>query len=213
MPKIVDRDARRREIVETYLRLAAAEGVEAVTTRRLASELGVATGGLWHYFSGFDEVLLRAFELIFDRADERIAGVLAQRRGIDALCGLIDQTHPLDGTTGEEAHVVVSFWGRVPFHHELSAVQSRVEEHWHRTYRLALEQAVADGELRAGTPVDALADALLVFVAGYQIEHVLATSLARPDRQWRAVGAVLGPWLTEEAAARGEFARRAAAPV
>lgn len=211
MPKIVDREARRLEIVETFVRLAAAEGFEAVTTRRLASELGVATGGLWHYFKGFDEVLLRAFQLMFERTSRRMEAETADRRGMEALCALIQQTHPLDAMTNQEAHVVVSFWGRVPFHAEMAEIQSRVETEWHRAYSRVLDQAVADGELVDGAPVPALTDALLALVSGYQLEHVLRTAIAQPARQWRVIAALLGPWLTPAGAERARFEEHAAA--
>ncbi|WP_309068804.1 TetR family transcriptional regulator C-terminal domain-containing protein [Microbacterium sp.] len=211
MPKIVDREARRLEIVETYVKLAAAEGFEAVTTRRLASELGVAAGALWHYFKGFDEVLLRAFQLMYERTDARMQAQTDTRRGIDALCAVVEQTHPLDPLTSDEAHVVVSFWGRVPFHKDFAQIQSSVEDHWHRTYSRALEQAVEDGELVAGTPVQGLTDALLALVTGYQVEHVLRTRISEPSRQWGVIQTLLGPWLTPAGAERGRFAERAAA--
>ena len=37
--------------------VADAEGLEAVTMRRLARELGVEAASLYHYFSGKDEIL------------------------------------------------------------------------------------------------------------------------------------------------------------
>jgi AcrR family transcriptional regulator len=93
MPKIVDRDARRHEIVETYLHIVARDGMEAASTRALAAELGVASGALWHYFDGFDEVLFRAFQLIFDRATERIAASTEGKAGLAAFRAMVED-HP-----------------------------------------------------------------------------------------------------------------------
>lgn len=50
MPKIVDHDAYREEILSRCFELFAREGYAAVTLRRLARELGVSTGRLYHYF-------------------------------------------------------------------------------------------------------------------------------------------------------------------
>lgn len=202
MPRIVDRDARRREVVETYLSLVATEGIQGATTRRLAAELGIATGALWHYFSNFDEVLRRAMELIFDRTNERIARLTEGRTGLAALRVMIEQIHPMDATTREEALVVVSFWGRVPEHQELGDLQSGVEEEWGRAYTHRLEEAIGLGELAADAPVRDLADVLLTLVTGIQVEYALQSEIASPERQWRLIRTVLGPWLTPAGSAR-----------
>lgn len=211
MPKIVDREARRREIVDTYLRLVGRIGVGAVTTRVLAQELGVATGSLWHYFRGFDEVLQRAFERVFEATNTRIAAAVAGREGIDALCAMIEQVHPLDKTTSDEAGVVVSFWGRIPFRHSMAAVQADVERRWHDDYRRHLARAVELDELATDTPVDRVSDALLALVTGVQVEHVIGTEIARPARQWQIVETVLGAWLTDAGHATARLEERTAA--
>lgn len=211
MPKIVDREGRRREIVDAYLALVAREGVAAATTRRLAQELGVATGALWHYFKGFDEVLQRAFERIFEATNARIDSAVADREGLDALCAMLEQIHPLDKTTGDEANVVVSFWGRVPFHAGMASFQAEVERAWHRAYELRLDEAVVRGELREDAPTRDLADALLTLMSGAQIEYVIGTPLGRADRQWRSIATVLGSWLTEAGRAAARLDERTAA--
>ncbi|GAA4431003.1 TetR/AcrR family transcriptional regulator [Georgenia halophila] len=211
MPKIVDRDARRREIVETYLRVVARDGMEAASTRALAAELGVSSGALWHYFDGFDEVLFRAFQLIFERTNVRIAASTEAKEGVGALLAMLEELHPLDKVTRDEAYVVTSFWGRVPSKPSLGVFQSRVEERWRADIRDHLADGVRLGELDPAIPFDGVADTLLVLVVGYQVEHVLRTPVAAPERQWRAVDQVLTPWLTELGRASSGLDRREAA--
>jgi len=196
MPKIVDRDARRLDIVETYLSLVAREGMEAATTRRLAQELGVATGALWHYFANLDEVLARASDLVFARTSARIARHVGDRTGLAALVRMIEQIHPLDKVTEDEALVVVNFWGRVTAHRHRGVREALAERQWQDEYRVHLDQAVADGELRPQAPTAALANALLVLALGHQVTYVLETPLAAPAEQWRTIQALLEPWLT-----------------
>ncbi len=73
MVKVVDHDARRRQIVEVTARLIATEGIASVTTRRIASESGCSLGILSHYFSSKDEIVLGALNW----CDQRI-GVLLE---------------------------------------------------------------------------------------------------------------------------------------
>ena len=51
-----ERAARRRLIVDTARRLAEAEGWEAVTTRRLSTEIEYSQPVLYKHFSGMDEI-------------------------------------------------------------------------------------------------------------------------------------------------------------
>ncbi|WP_221585451.1 TetR/AcrR family transcriptional regulator [Microbacterium sp. G2-8] len=210
MPKIVDREARRQEIIATYLKLVGREGVETVTTRRLAEALGVSTGALWHYFHGFDEVLQRSFERIFAATNERIAASLSGREGLDAVCAMVEQIHPLDKTTQDEASVVVSFWGRIPFKHEMASLQATVEKQWHEDYARHLGRAVERGELTAHAPVERVSDLLMTLVTGTQVEHVFGTPIAEPARQWQLIETVLTAWLTPKGRAAARFEERTA---
>lgn len=197
MPKIVDRDARRSEILNSYLDLVAREGSRASTSRRLAQELQVATGSLWNYFANFEEMLSCAFLLVFERTNERIEQSVAGKTGIEALVSMLEQIHPLEKTTHDEALIVMSFWGRVASHSDFTPDQNYVERHWHASYTTYFAQALERGELRVGTPIEQLADALVVLAVGYQVEDVLGTPLAESLAQRRVIYTVLMPWLSE----------------
>ena len=56
MPKIVDRTEHRELILARSYELFAREGYAAVTLRRLAKELGISTGAIYHYFSSKEEI-------------------------------------------------------------------------------------------------------------------------------------------------------------
>ena len=196
MPKLVDRDSRRAEIVTAYLRIVAREGIENASSRAVAAELAMSTGSLWHYFADFDEVLSAAFRRVFDDTNGRVAARVDGRRGLAAATAMLGEILPLSPVTHGEALVVVSFWGRVPSRPGLAAFQSQAEAVWHADLVGYLRQAGEDGHLRADAPLDLLADTLLVLCIGQQVEHVLRTEVARPARQWQLVAGCLTPWLT-----------------
>lgn len=198
MPKKVDREARRQEIVSTYLTIAAREGIEAATTRALAAELGVASGALWHYFSGFDEVLHEAFREIFHRTNARISHRLDGFSGLRALTGMLEEILPIAGVAQDEAYVVVSFWGRVPTRPVMADLQSEISSQWRDGFRELLSQAVSDAELRPDAPLEPISDTILALTTAFQVEYVLRTSLAQPPQQWRMIHHVLAPWMTEK---------------
>lgn len=56
MPKIVDHDAYREQILEGCYELFAREGYAAITLRRLSKELGISTGAIYHYFESKEAI-------------------------------------------------------------------------------------------------------------------------------------------------------------
>lgn len=69
MPKIVDHDTRRIEILSQCFALFAQRGYTALTMREIAQHLDVSTGTLYHYFEG----KLHLFESMFAWIGERDA--------------------------------------------------------------------------------------------------------------------------------------------
>jgi len=56
VPRIVDHDAQRAELLDKAFPLFADRGYGGVTMRGLAKALGVSTGTLYHYFSGKPDI-------------------------------------------------------------------------------------------------------------------------------------------------------------
>lgn len=59
----------RALIVSEAIRLADREGVEGLSMRRLASELGAGAMSLYHYVAGRDELLDAMVDVVFDEID------------------------------------------------------------------------------------------------------------------------------------------------
>jgi AcrR family transcriptional regulator len=196
VPKRVDRSARRREIVDAYLRIVSRSGIAAATSRALAAELGAATGALWHYFDGFDDVRRAAFEQVVEATNARISRSAGERRGLAALEGMTSDIVPHDPQTRNEAAVAVSFWGLLPAHPEFRAQVRAVEEHWGRLVSGYLREAVDDGELTPGTPIAPLTDTVLIVFDALQLRDVQGSEVASPARARGLISALLAPWRT-----------------
>jgi len=56
MPKIVDHDKRRLEILDSAFSLFAASGYHGVSVRQIAKSIGMTTGMLYHYFPSKPEL-------------------------------------------------------------------------------------------------------------------------------------------------------------
>lgn len=200
MPKIVDHGERRERIVDAYLAVIARDGGAQTTSRAVAAELGMATGGLWHYFENFDAVILAAFGRVFENTTARVMDRTATLTGLGALEAMLREILPLDAVTQTEATVVVTFWGRVAGLPALGAVQSRVEAIWRQLLATCIDEAVAANDLRADVPKEDLVDTLLLVATAQQVEYVMGSSIGAPARQWSLFQHTLRSWRTEHSA-------------
>jgi AcrR family transcriptional regulator len=78
MPKLVDHEARRRELLEALLRITSADGWDAITLRRIAAEAGVSVGMVQHYFTSKDEILRFAIEMTAEDTRQRVRQRIAE---------------------------------------------------------------------------------------------------------------------------------------
>ncbi|KHK95480.1 hypothetical protein LK09_19005 [Microbacterium mangrovi] len=194
MPKRIDPDARRAQIVDAYLRIVSRSGVAAATTRALAVEAGIAAGALWHSFTSIDEVVRAAFERVYTQTGIRITEATEGKRGLDALDAMVGEIVPHDDATRAEAVVVVSFWGLLPAHEEFRTHTRSVEQDWGRQVTRHLEEAVEDGVLVPATPTAPLTDALLSVFEVMQLREVQGSPVASAERSAALLEHLLAPW-------------------
>ncbi|MDR6866235.1 AcrR family transcriptional regulator [Microbacterium resistens] len=192
MPRVVDHDERRREIAAALLAVAARDGHENVSSRAVARELGVATGSLWHYYDNFDDVVRAAAAEVTHRTDERIRAATTGLRGLARLQALMREVLPVDEVTRTEARVVVGFWGRLASLAPVAGATIPTIAPWQSGISTALDEAVADGELRANTPTADLLTLLRALTYGQQVVEVAEPASATDHL--RALSAVLAPW-------------------
>ncbi|MEU5945872.1 TetR family transcriptional regulator C-terminal domain-containing protein [Micromonospora sp. NPDC047465] len=91
MPKKVDRHERRTLIAAALMRVAARQGVEAVSLRHVAAEAGVSAGMVQHYFRTKDEMMAFAMAVVRERSQARVTDAIA-RLGEDPAPRLLLRT-------------------------------------------------------------------------------------------------------------------------
>ncbi|MFE7509401.1 TetR/AcrR family transcriptional regulator [Promicromonospora sp. NPDC057488] len=68
MPRVVDHEERRWEIVFALWLVIAEQGIEGVSLRHVAAEAGVSMGRIQHYFGTKDALVLAGCTALVDRA-------------------------------------------------------------------------------------------------------------------------------------------------
>lgn len=174
MPKIVDHDERRLELVDATWRIIARLGIEGATMREIALEAGFANGALKPYFPTKDTLLTFAFRHVFNRTNERVREVTAGKAGIAALRAFCVEVLPLDPERVNEARIVVPFWQKAINDPEKAAIHRESMDQWHAAILEYLAEARTQGNLSPAVDDPAIAGHLLNMLLGAQIAAALA---------------------------------------
>jgi AcrR family transcriptional regulator len=169
MPRLVDHEVRRAEIIDATWRLIARRGIDATTMREIAREMGMANGALTHYFPDKNAIIQAAFEYVFEATNDRIAARLGNAVGLEALRVFCREVMPVDDVTLLEARVVIPFWQRALTDARMEAVFVDSMAQWRRDVEGFLARARADGDVRTPVPNHVLAEQLLAMITGLQI--------------------------------------------
>lgn len=178
MPKIVDHDERRLELVDATWRIIARHGLEGATMREIATEAGFANGALKPYFPTKDTLLEFAFGHVFNRTNRRIAEVTAGKSGLAALRAFCLEVLPLDEERVNEARIVIPFWQKAVNDPQKAQIHQQSMEEWLALIRRHLAEARKAGDVGTAVADAALAGQLLNMLLGAQI----AAALARDGR-------------------------------
>ncbi|UUN25303.1 TetR/AcrR family transcriptional regulator [Streptomyces sp. FIT100] len=109
MPRKVDHQERRELLANALMNLAAARGLEGVSLRHVATEAGVSTGMVQHYFRTKDEMMTFALGMVMDRIRERSQAAAVPNSPRELVRALLLQVLPLDEPRRLENHVVLAF--------------------------------------------------------------------------------------------------------
>ncbi|GAA2001916.1 TetR/AcrR family transcriptional regulator [Microbacterium ulmi] len=192
MPKVVDHDRRRDEIIRATWRIIAEEGIGAATTRRIAEVTGRANGVLLYYFPNKAAVLRAALTYAFDETNRRADAVAPVRHGLSGLRTLCHEIMPLDELRRMEARIVLTFWASALTSPETAELFADLMAIWRAEISQRLDEAKGDGDVDDGLDVTATADALLSLLMGLQALACLTPDETDAERQLAELELFLG---------------------
>lgn len=205
MPKVVDWNKRRDEVLAATWRVISRDGLANASIRAIAREAGYSPGVLSHYFTGKDDIIASAMVHSHRRVVERIDQATARLRGLAALRALMLEVLPLDEERLLEARLEIGFWGRTLADPRLTRLQNAEFDRFWQRLRLLLDDARDLGELRPNLDLDELTHQLVVLMDGLSVQSVLYTKRVPAKRQIALLDALLD-------SARAPLSKAAAAP-
>ncbi|GAA3598618.1 TetR/AcrR family transcriptional regulator [Klugiella xanthotipulae] len=191
MPKVIDHDQRRRDILQVTWSLITEGGLEVATMREIARRAGFANGALKHYFPGKDDIILGTYQMALDFMNDHVLSTVGDRRGIAALETMCLTVLPLDAEGASASRVLLSFWERAVSSPPLHDVYLEHLATWRGSLARYLQEGREDGDIRTDRPDAELIDEIMVTAIGATVMSLVAPSLYSPELQRQHVTALL----------------------
>jgi AcrR family transcriptional regulator len=180
MPKAIDHDQRRRDIIDVTWNLIVKGGLEAATMREIASEAGFANGALKHYVPGKDDIITGAYQRSMDQVQARIASASDGLTGIDALRAIARATTPLDDESRDSARVLLAFWERGLSSEDIRLAYGDLLRSWHDNTLPLIAACRAEGTIDTEATDEELVNELIMMNIGGTVLSAIAPEFATP---------------------------------
>lgn len=182
MPKVVDHEQRRQELVEAAWRVIARVGIDGVTIREIANESGYSTGTLAHYFADKDDILRVALERADDNIRQRLDAMPTDLDPVEALYRILSEALPLDEDRRFELTLDVNFWARALNRPSLRSLQHGDHDDWRARVLLAVQAVQAVHERAAAIDAGQLTDILVASVDGLGLHGLIYPEYMTAER-------------------------------
>jgi AcrR family transcriptional regulator len=170
VPKILDRDSRRRELAKAVWRVIGRDGVEGASVRAVSAEAGVSAGSLRHFFPSQSDLLAYAMHLVVERVEARVAAAPAAASERQAIEQRLHQLLPLDEARRTENEVWLAFTAQALVRPELRDLWVDVHGALRHACTIAVEALGARDVVFEARRLHAVIDGLAVHAALSQRE-------------------------------------------
>ena len=169
---------RRGELLAKAVEISQAEGLSAVTLRRVAADLGVTPGLVSHYFSAAEQLITAAFRAaaVADLAEAR-SHIDAAPTAVAKMDALMD--YVLDDSSDDASALWLEAWSLGRRNAPLAAEANELTAEWLDCIAEIVRAGVTDGEFHVAD-VDVAARRLLTMIDGLGAQKVVR---AVPSRE------------------------------
>ncbi len=182
MPKVVDHEVRRHELVEAAWRVVCRGGVERATVREVAAEAGCSPGSLRHYFPTQAELIGAAMQAVAERVRSRIEALTPGQDPSAAVQRLLEQVVPLDDERRTEMEVWLAFSARAQVDLALRRQRDATYEDLHGFVRQCVDALAAAGLVRPELSRELEARRLHALVDGLALHGITSPDTITPRR-------------------------------
>lgn len=172
MPKIIDHDQRRREIVDVTWELITRGGIEAATMREIAAAAGFANGALKLYFPSKEDIIEATYERALGMMRTYVE--LDELRGLVAMRELCVSSMPIDEERIAAGRVLLTFWQMSLTNQKLHDKYLEHVREWRGLLHRFLTEGREDGDIVTTTPDEQLVDEIVLLNAGANVMSLVS---------------------------------------
>lgn len=194
VPKVVDKDSRRRRVADALHRIASREGLEGISIRTVAAEAGLSAGAVQREFPTKDELLHFALRASVDEVAARLGNLRLGPEHLSFTEGLrrvLSDLLPTDQERLAQARTWSAYYARAAVDPAFAETLSELDARTREALLPALHYAQEQGELAPGRSPEDLVDLLLVLIDGLWLTGARTPPGAPLDGQRAAVDAAV----------------------
>ena len=183
MPKIVDHDTRRTELLAAVCQLVARVGIEEANIRAIAAETGWSTGTLAHYFTNRDDIIEQTLKFVHLDQEQRLFRFANSTKPTDErslLRSLLEVGLPLDKARRQEAAIEICFWAESLHSMRLHQLQGTELQRWIDGLEMIIARGVKRKAIDRSVKPPLAAKIVAAFADGLQLEAGLHPSQYPP---------------------------------
>ncbi|WP_054895775.1 TetR/AcrR family transcriptional regulator [Pseudomonas sp. NBRC 111137] len=197
MPRVIDHEERRSEVLAATWQVVATEGLEAATIRRIAIEVGCTAGLVTHHFASKDDILVAALRQVHIAAAKRMASHLSSGSQLKTLHAVLLEVLPLDDERRLEWRVWIAFWGQSLGKTALAQELHNRYAEWRNLINGLLRAAQRSQEIPPQLDVRLWTDLTISLIDGLGLQAVLEPEYFNTSRLKKVVASHMGKILQD----------------
>ena len=166
MPKVVDHEARKEQIIARASTMIAEQGYDRLTMRALAADMDITTGMITHYYKSKDDILFAALQGVHDRFYTRASSAIGGRKGLEAIRARMQASLPLSPSVRQDWAIIFQFWASATRKPEFARYMSKEHKRLQAMDIANLEYAQAHGEIGSHLVLERVAEQLDAMTTG-----------------------------------------------
>jgi AcrR family transcriptional regulator len=188
VPKIVDREEYRKELLAQCFNIFAERGYGATTMRQISQGLGVSTGTLYHYFPNKRALFEQLVEEVTNRDILIVSAEFQEIQGVENKLNFVGRY-----LTEQEDYQVKWMYIMVDFFQTQDAEEVINNDFWEKV----LQRFVLLVYELLGVEDVVLANFVIAFIDGIIIEKLLKNEMVDFNQQCQLLGKMLNLYLND----------------
>ena len=165
--KSSDHKLSRDDIITAVAELIAEQGLENLTMRNIAKQVGCSVGTLPHYFDGKDDIVIAALNWSNERIFSRLGNMEMDEILLETFYPLMRTAMPVDGVSETEWRVRLCLWDYAVTNEEMRETVNNINSSVTELLKEILDHLLENGEIKAQADKDTTALTLLhMFIGG-----------------------------------------------